>query len=274
MGSLTGYGGSYPTELMQRLFLEMGLTRSEIEAYQFLLESDTATPTEVARAVRQSRGRIYDTLRQLVAQGFVREQPTKPIRYAPVPLAQTVSMAAAKISQQTRTVRQIQAWMQQAGTSQSAAPAPVATASNVAVTTGRRACNAELERVVAQSRDWLLLSGGANLASRLQANPTLREALTAALARAVEVRILYASNERRMLDVLPSPPDDDRLDLLPPELDDALTCANSESATLEILAQPLDDDPHRGDDLGIRIMSPTYAAAVRSRLLAALPRPI
>lgn len=260
------------SEVLKRVFADEGLTDSEIRAYEFLRRAGSATPSQIARETGQARGRVYETMRRLVERSFAREEPTKPIRYAPTPLAEVVSLMAGRISQQTQTLREIQSWVREHKPEPEAPQQHPLRPGDVAVASGRRACMTELRRLMRESREWLLLAFGAPFGRRFVMLEGIQTELESLRQKRIPVRLLAPWGElgeaaTRVLDRVAQP---DGKVTLPTALNRPLAVAANETAVLEILSQPDDDSPNRGDDVGIRISNPLYALLRVEHLSATL----
>lgn len=261
-------GRDVPSEDVGLLFDDLGFSLPETRAYFFLLRSGPATPTAIARGTGQSRGKIYETMRRLAERGFVREEPTRPIRYAPAPLAETVSLAAARLSRQSNALRELRSLHQRLVASASSPEPRLLRPGDVRVFSGRAACLAELRRVVAHSRA-LLIAGGGRFAARLRHSGPLLQDLRDAVARGADVQILVPLSpereaDRRALNTFFGP----RVVVAAPHLADLpLVTVASPSVAMDILAQPDDERSNRGDDVAVRVENPLYARAIRSRLV-------
>lgn len=265
-----------PQDSLEQVFADQGLTPTEIRTYQFLLEARAATSSQIARETGQPRGRIYDTMRRLVEKGFAREEPTTPIKYTPVPLVEVVSQVAARISQQTRALRDVQIWIQkQQKENEGPPPAPseVLRSGNVGALSGRRACNAELRKIARQAREFVFLCGNHRFAQRLKSMTDLLGDLQAAQRRDVDVWVLLPSDANHPAEDYPGLAErigKETLETLPRPVSDCVVTLISELAVLDIIAQPDDESPNRGDDLGIRVEGSVYALARAARLEAML----
>ncbi|MBI2077010.1 MAG: hypothetical protein HYT80_01380 [Euryarchaeota archaeon] len=72
---------------------ELGASDREIEIYKVLLSAPGVSPRELGVQTGQSRGRIYETLRDMARRGLVREEPSHPTRFVAVPPKELVAVA-------------------------------------------------------------------------------------------------------------------------------------------------------------------------------------
>lgn len=69
--------------LATRKLKELGLNRSEIQVYLFLLEHGISEPKEIAKATRITRTNCYGVLTRLLVRGLVEKSKSRPATYAP-----------------------------------------------------------------------------------------------------------------------------------------------------------------------------------------------
>lgn len=245
---------------------QLGLTSTERRAYRFLLENGASTPTQIADATGQSRGRIYETLRLLVERGLAREEPSRPIRYLHVPPADVVAVALADAQRRGYALREAYAGLARVAKAP-AAMHPFVKASDIVVLSGRPAVHAEMKRLISRARELVLLEGRPSFARRLEKSPDLVAALKDARRRGARVEVHTGAeldvDVRTLLETRigagamrssPSPP--------------VLVTLITESAALVVAPQPDDDDPAKGDDLGHRTEGPAIAATLRARFVS------
>ncbi len=262
-------------EAFEQTLQELGLTQGEARAYRFLLEAQEASSATIARETGQSRGKIYETLRRLVEKGFATEEPTRPIRYRPTPLQGVVGRAATRLSHQLTALREAQAWLQRMGAPAAMAAQRIARPGDVHVLSGRRACMGEVRRIINESRLRFFLIAGGHFAQRLVAMPHLLDELHAAQSRGADVA-LFLPEDGAAAPALAALQDRLGADLVvqsPQATPTPLVTIVGDAAALEIIAQPDDDAPNKGDDVGVRIDNAAYADALTQRSRSTLLRP-
>lgn len=257
-----------PTEIVE-LLADLGLTDKDVEIYEYLLTTGGAIPSAIARDTGQPRGRIYEAMRDIVAKGFARERPTKPILFLPTPLPEVLSAVQARLTRHLHSVKHAQA-VDAAGIA-SAVDLPAATPMrmrDVSVISGRRACFAEVTRMLDASTDFFWISGGSGFAQRLSNMPTLLEGIQAAAGRGVDVKVILPRSQPfgRNLGLF----DEVRPKLLrhpnrSQESDPVVSCV-TEQSSFEMIAQPDDDAPARGDDVAVQIAGLLFAQRHKQRL--------
>lgn len=257
-----------PAAALARLLQDLGLSAAEIRIYRFLVERGGAGGSAIARETAMPRGRIYEAMRRLAAKGFVREEPTTPIRFVATPQRDLLSMAKARFTAHLETIKTSEALLSKLAQPAPTLVAPVARPRDVRVLDGRRACNSEILRMLAQTQRWFWLTGSAHFGKRLSQMPRLQEAFLASARPGIDVRLFLSDVENRTPSMLWLRMSLERLihDIrLDPTHSQILTCAN-EASVLEIIVQPNDAAPSRGDDIGIRINSGVLADATRRRM--------
>jgi sugar-specific transcriptional regulator TrmB len=251
---------------LDQIETSLSLASTEARAYRYLLEAGPATPTQIAAATNQSRGRIYETLRLLVERGLAREEPTRPLRYRPVPMADAVAVALAEAERRSQRLAITYARVAK-GAATPPRPAPHTRPGDLSAITGREAVLAELARLAEQTRAFLLVAGGPAMAARLLARPDVLAPIRQAheRGRRVEVHLpldLLEDATRDRLRERLGPAPLRNLTTAPPP---GFVAANDTTA-LYVVAQPDDDRGDSGDDVGLRAASPAFVSAVRARL--------
>lgn len=251
------------------LLQEMGLAWDEVRIYQFLLNSSSAISSAIVRETGHSRGRIYEALRRLVEKGLVREEPTRPIQFHPTPLAEILATAHARLTRQLEAVKAGQGIALAAADGETSIPLLAPTKPrDVRVLSGRRACHAEMGRMLEEADRFFWLTGGERLASRLAAMPEFLREMRAAHDKGLNVQVVLPRNDRTaraleaMSDVLGP-------DVLHPATVDQfgplVSCA-TDQASMEVISQPDDDSLNKGDDVAIQVSSELFANASRKRM--------
>lgn len=254
------------------LLQDLGLTWDEVRIYQFLLNSSTAIASAVARETDQPRGRIYDSLRVMVDKGYVREIPTDPIEFEPTPLAEILERAGTRLTDQLEAVQAGKATALRTANGDVVLPLVRPTRSrDVSVYSGRYSCNAAWERMLEEATDFFWLTGGGNLAQRLAARPNFLERLGEVSQGAVDVQLVVPQ-------AIASVPALERIrDIVGPDIlrvamvdqFGALASCATDQASMEAIAQPDDEAPSHGDDVGIQVASGLFARATKERFVLA-----
>lgn len=265
---LTERSASLSVDIIE-LLEEIGLTRKEIEIYDYLLISGAAMPSAIARDTGQPRGRIYEGMRNLVAKGFAKERPTRPILFAPTPLPEVLAAAQARLSRHLIVVRHAQTIGAKGALGElEPAPIPPMRMRDVSVLSGRRACYAEITRMVENATTFFWISGGGRFAARLSNMPNLLDTIQNAAARGVDVKIIFPQTQAlgRALSLVDATRTRPLLHQVNKDDNGPLVACANESTSLELIAQPDDDAPTRGDDVAIQIADPLFAARQKRRL--------
>lgn len=268
MASMTGTGpnGTAPAPAeVEEALAGLGLTSTEQRAYRFLLERGASTPTQVAAATRQSRGRIYETLRLLVERGLAREEPSRPIRYYAASPTEAVRVALAQAERQSALLKSAYGSLARSG----AAPAPAgprAKPTDVTVLHGRSNVLEEIRKLAEAAQRVLHLEGGGRFAERVAAHPELSKALEAAMRRRVRVAVHLPSDSsktgRARLETLLGPAN---VHTLPGQLATNLNYVVTDAAALCALPQPDDSSARAGADIGFRAANATFASEFAQR---------
>lgn len=256
---------------IENMLQDMGLTQREIEIYEYLLSTGGSVPSAIARETGLPRGRIYEGMRNLVAKGFVQERPTRPIVFLPAPITDVLAAAQARLTRHLHAVRQAQA-LNVANPAGAAAPpqrAPMRMR-DVRVLSGRRACLAEMSRMADNASQFFWLSGNTGFSRRLANMPRFLDGLRGAVARGVDVRLFLPSDSELATRTETLPAGTPQIRILSSDSADSVLACGTELASLELLAQPDDDSPSRGDDVAIQVGDPTFAARLRRRFDAML----
>jgi sugar-specific transcriptional regulator TrmB len=243
----------------------IGLTSTERRAYRFLLESGPSTPTQVAAATRQSRGRIYETLRLLVERGLAREEPSRPLRYLAAAPEEAIRVALAQAERQSVLLRRAYGSLSRAA---AAAPAagPRTRATDVAVLFGRKAVFEEVRRLCEAARQYVHLEGGGRFAERVASHAGLVQALRDAARRRVRVRIHLPTNapaqgRKRLEEQVGAA----SVQTLPPALATGLNYALTDAAAIYVHPHPDDASPAAGADVGFRAAGSPFVADLLQR---------
>jgi len=246
----------------------MGLTWDEVRIYQHLLNASSAISSAIVRETGHSRGRIYEALRRLVAKGLVREEPTRPIQFHPTPLSEILAIAHARLTRQLAAVKAGQGIALTTGEPGTSLPLLAPTrARDVRVFSGRRACQAEWVRMLGAAQDFFWLTGGENLSRRLAAMPDFLGALGAGRDNGLNVQVVLPKNDatgEALADVARQ--------LGPGILEVAsadefgpLVSCTTDKAAMEVISQPDDGEPFKGQDVGIQVSSDLFAHATKKR---------
>ncbi len=262
-----------PEEVLA-LLQDMGLSEKQIEMYDYLLQSGGDVPSTVARETGQPRGRIYEELRELVQKGFARERPSKPIVFWATPLSEVLGAVKTRLDRHLKIVHRAQA--DDATTLRPEAesePRPDMGTRDVAVFSGRRACHAEITRMAEAAKDLFWLSGGGHFPERLANMPNLLEDIQVAAARGVDVRIIMPRRKvmHRALALIDVDRAEPLIRQIPSDDTGPLVSCVTESASLELVAQPDDEAPSRGEDVGVQIRDAVFAARLKQRLMRLMP---
>lgn len=255
------------------LLQDMGLTDKEVEIYEYLLNSGGAIPSAIARDTGQPRGRIYEGMRNLVAKGFARERPTRPILFGAAPLADVLAAAQARLSRHLHAVHYAQAvGGDRLPTGAETVLIPPMRIRDVSVLSGRRACHAEITRMMETASSFFWLAGGGRFAERLSNMPGFLDGVQAAAARGVDVQIVFPETKAlgRALTLVDAGRARPLLHQVHIDATEPLVSCATERAALEMVAQPDDGAPNRGDDVAVHIGDPLFAARLKRRIGAML----
>lgn len=250
------------------LLQEMGLTWDEVRIYQFLLNSSSAISSAIVRETGHSRGRIYESLRRLVEKGIIREEPTRPIQFRPTPLAEVLAEAHVRLTRQLATVTAGQVAGEGAADALASLPPLAPTRPrDVHVYSGRRACHAEWSRMLHGAGKFFWLTGGENLARRLASMTDFLQSLRAANENGLEVQVVLPKNAStaEALATLTFQLGADVLRIAAVDQFGPLISCATDQASMEVISQPDDDAPHRGDDVAIQVSSELFADATKKR---------
>lgn len=259
------------------LLEDLGLSSKDIQIYEYLLKSGGAVPSAIARDTGQPRGRIYEGMRNLATKGFVRERPTRPILFFPTPLGDVLEAAQARLSRHLTAVRLARDAVQGADSGEPPpAPPRLMRMRDVSVLSGRRACNAEIVRLLESAGTFFWISGGGRFAERLDRMGNFLDAAKNAANRGVDVRFILPRGTyigRALADLDSGQAHRLLCPTASSEGDGTISCA-TEFASVEMVAQPDDDSPTRGDDVAIHVANSTFAARVKHRLAGHLAVPM
>jgi len=252
-------------ERLEEALAGLGLTSTERRTYRFLLESGPSTPTQVASATRQSRGRIYETLRLLVERGLAREEPSRPIRYYAASPAEAVRVALAHAERQSALLRRAYGSLARAAQAPPNA-GPRTKPTDVVVLRGRRQVFDELLRLADEARQVIHLEGGGRFADRVAAHPALVKALQGATRRQVRttVHLPPASSAagRARLERLLGP---GVVTAIGADLSTDLNFGANESAALHVHPEPDDASAEDGRDVGFRVTGASFVTDLLQR---------
>lgn len=241
-------------EIAQALEI-LGLTESERRAYQFLQASGPSAPSVISRETAQSRGRIYETLRSLVGKGLVREEPTRPIRYVALPLAEVLSLALTEAEHRTQYLRRARAAVAAQGgpAAPLAGPAELTHPRDISLVSSRRAVGEELARLAAAARETLVVGGSGGWAERTEGNTQLMVELREARRRGVRLEFYHPAPDASSaaLGRLVSEFGAEAFHFTPAERPFPIDFAASETAGMVIVVQPNDEAPLQGMDVAI-----------------------
>jgi sugar-specific transcriptional regulator TrmB len=265
---MAGEGDGAWTPEAEQALADLGLAGTEIRTYRYLIASHGATPTAVARDTGQSRGRIYETLRVLVAKGLAREEPSRPVRYLPVPLSEVLAVQWAEARRRVEALRSLRA----AVGAPVAAERPLVRPQDVTVYMGRRAA-AELGRLAQRARERLLLVAGGRAAERLVADGVLLDQIQSAARRGIDVEVhVAAAPGGRAWAVLESALGGRRVRPLAPGAAHPLMYVVADATCLLTVVQPDDASPDVGDDVTVRLRGgPFVEIALQDARLYAPP---
>ena len=250
------------------LLQEMGLAWDEVRIYQFLLNSSSAISSSIVRETGHSRGRIYEALRRLVEKGLVREEPTRPIQFHPTPLSEILANAHLRLTKQLAAVKAGQGLALATGQPEVSLPLLSPTRPrDVRVLSGRKACHAEWQRMLADAKSYFWLMGGANLAKRLAAMPEFLTNLRAAHEKGISVQIVLPRNPdtEAALQTVAVHLGAEALQVASVDQFGPLVSGATDQASMEVICQPDDDAPNRGDDVAIQVSSEFFADAAKKR---------
>lgn len=250
------------------LLQDLGLTWDEVRIYQVLLNSSTAIASAVAREADQPRGRIYESLRVMVDKGYVREIPTDPIEFEPTPLAEVLERAEDRLTDQLEAVEAGKATALRSANGGAVIPLVRPTRSrDVRVYSGRYSCNTVWERMLEEATDFFWLTGGGHLAHRLADRPAFLQSMGEVGQGPVDVQLVLPQD----VDSVPAlerirgivGPDVLRVAMVD-QFGPLASCA-TEQASMETIAQPDDEAPSHGEDVGIQVASGLFARASKER---------
>lgn len=258
---------------LESILEDFGLSEPELQTYKYLLRSGPASASETARETHQSRGRIYGVLRRLAEIGLARENPTRPVQYAAVPLSTVLPTAIERLKGQQAFLEEAIERAEADTDGDDFGPGQVARPSDVAVFTGRRAVTQELVRVIQGADDELSIVGEGALSERLAAAVSVVQALRDAANRGVNVHLGFPhsstnrSARRRLADAVGA----EVLRDLAEGSYDGMVWVVADHAAFLIAPQPDDAAAAKGDDLGILLDHPALAkAAARQATLAGI----
>lgn len=263
----TSTAGTMLSSEIIELLHEMGLTRTEIQVYQYLLTFKSAVPSAIARDTGQARGRIYEGMRNLVEKGFAREEPTRPIQFFPTPLPEILGAVQARLKQQLVAIQKTQALVLSAPQTPAVPARRPVRMRDVRVLSGRRSCFAEMTRMLEASNQFFWLMGGGRFPERLANMPTFLENLRVAAARGVDVQIIVPRGKRlppALADLAGGPGRPTVHEASADPSGPLLSCA-TETTSLDVVAQPDDDMPNRGDDVAVQVSSDLFATSSQRR---------
>lgn len=246
------------------------LSENEFRTYDFLLRSGPSTPTTVARETQQSRGRIYETLRSLVERGLAKEQPSRPILYAAVPVTMALSNVMGDSIRQVQSLREAYQEMRTSHPEeQSTAKAGASIRpSDVSVLSGRRSVVAELLRMVGRAQAEFSLAGSSQLALRIAGSQEILQELRSAVLRGVRIRLFFPrqTSAAGVYRSLESELGKDTVIGIAADRVAPHALAAGEGETLSWFAQPDDASPDRGEDVGIFYSGAIFAKSARQRI--------
>jgi sugar-specific transcriptional regulator TrmB len=254
------------------LLQEMGLTWDEVRIYQFLLNASSAISSAIVRETGHSRGRIYEALRRLVEKGLVREEPTRPIQFHATPLAEILANAHVRLTRQLAAVKMGQGIALATGEPEVSLPLLAPTrARDVRVFSGRKACHAEWNRMLGDAEKFFWITGGEKLAGRLAAMPVFLEALRAAYDQGLNVQVVLPKTAATAaaLATMASAFGPDVLQAASVDEFGPLVSCATDQASMEVISQPDDEAPNRGDDVAIQVSSELFANATKERFQVA-----
>lgn len=249
------------------LLQDLGLSWDEVRIYQFLLNASTAIASAVAREADQPRGRIYETLRAMVDKGFVREIPTDPIEFEPTPLAEILERAEERLTDQLEAVEAGKATAFKFPNGDAAPLVRPTRARDVGVYSGRYSCNEEWERMLDEATEFFWLTGGGNLAHRLASRSTFLEDLGEVGQGPVDVQLVLPQDASSVpaLEQIRDIVGPDILRVADVDQFGPLASCATDQASMETIAQPDDEAPSHGDDVGIQVASSLFARATHER---------
>lgn len=258
------------------LLQEMGLTRHEVSIYEYLLASQSATPSAIARDIGQPRGRIYEAMRNLGAKGFARERPTRPIEFYPTPISDVLASAQVKLQRRLDTAKNAMAANASAAAQPEQVSVPRMKMRDVSVISGRRACWSEISRMMANATQYVWIVGGGRFAERLANMPTFVSQAYAALARGVDVQIMFpastvSADTRAVMQIGGSM---SPFYALAVDATGSMVSCATERGSLDVIVQPDDAIPDRGDDVAVHIAHEAFGQLQRRRTeILRQPRP-
>lgn len=247
---------------MRDLLSHLALTDVELRTYSHLLSKGHSGPSDVARSTRQSRGRVYETLKRLVEHGLARQEALQPVRYMPVPLAEVLSLGLLEAQRKASALQQALGHLP--GPASAPTPSKAVSPSDVSIVTDRRALRTELHRAFLRPTQSMMIQAGGNAARRLAASPELLADLSQACARGthVEVQIPYCAPPDAARERIQGQLGADRVRLVQAIGLPAALVVRTEEYVLIAIAQPDDDDPDHGHDITVRLGHPSFADAV------------
>lgn len=242
----------------------LGLTEREIGTYSALVAGGPMTPSQIARATRQSRGHIYASLDEMCQRGLVELLPLKPARFAAIPLRSVLAVSLAESNSLAVLLRET---LEQLGPGTEAAAAHGPSPHEVRLLSGRRAVASELARMIHSAEHAVRLGAGGNALLRLAKESQVLIAALGARRRGVDFSCFYPATPeaRRAADAIERVVGPGGGLAFPPAESFPVLIAQVDDTVLICISEPDDDDPSHGADVGIRVRSRAFGAFLSHR---------
>jgi hypothetical protein len=175
-------------EAISEALATLGASEREAEIYWWLVTTPGISPREIAQRSNQSRGRIYDVLRQMAQKGIVREEPTRPTRFVPSPIPFLLELALAETDRRRAAMlaAPVRSLSAPAGLLAGGAQPPA----QFSLVKGGGATTRELSDLFDTASRHAFVAGDQGLGLRILSNARLWRTIRNARLRGVDCRIL------------------------------------------------------------------------------------
>jgi len=207
-------------------------------------------------------------MRNLGAKGFARERPTRPIAFYPTPISDVLASAQVKLQRRLDTAKAAIKETANAVAQPEQVMAPRMKMRDVSVISGRRACWSEVSRMMANATEYVWIVGGGRFSERLANMPQFVSQAYAALARGVDVQIMFpastvSADTRAVMQIGGSM---SPFYALAVDATGSMVSCATEHGSLEMNVQPDDPIPDRGDDVAVHIANEAFGKLHRRRI--------
>lgn len=256
------------TPPMDQDFLVRTLGLTEEEAFLLLrvVARGQLTAAAAARLMGKSRGRAYEVLRRLVAEGLLEELPGRPLLYAARPLADAIAGKRAELEARMGALRQAEDTFRR--TEAALEPSGPGGAS---LYWGVRAINKEAARMAQQARQAVTVAGSASFGDAPGFELLLLSLAKAKLAGAAVVVFLsdrpeaapFREQVERVLGA-------GHVVAYDAALMRDLSFFAADGEVLQCLPGAHGEDEEAEEALGVKVRGPAFSAFMRSALQALL----